>query len=223
MLCFALLVPIAPAYAQTTPSTQSSATEMSFAERYQRAMDHYKAERFKEAIQEFEAAYFLQRDPKLLINIGRAHHKLGHGDEAITYYERFLKEDTSHDPAVAERVRSYIQEARTLRPQTAPTDPPTSKGPEASPPVAPPQTAPEASAQDPKAPAPTSVTPAPAIGPVETTRATPVYKKWWFWTTIGLVAAAGATTAAVLLTRPTADSEGIEGLDVRKLQFELRF
>jgi tetratricopeptide (TPR) repeat protein len=30
---------------------------------------------------------------------------------------------------------------------------------------------------------------------------TPVYKRWWLWTTVGVVAAAGAVTAAILLTR----------------------
>lgn len=36
---------------------------------------------------------------------------------------------------------------------------------------------------------------------------TPVYKKWWFWTTIGLGAAAvaGGVTAGVLLSRPPPD------------------
>jgi len=38
---------------------------------------------------------------------------------------------------------------------------------------------------------------------------TPVYKRWWFWTVIG-VAVAGATTAAILATRPE-DQRPVEG------------
>jgi hypothetical protein len=31
----------------------------------------------------------------------------------------------------------------------------------------------------------------------------PLYTKWWFWLTIGSVAAAGITTAVILGRRPT--------------------
>jgi hypothetical protein len=30
---------------------------------------------------------------------------------------------------------------------------------------------------------------------------TPIYKRWWFWTVIGVVVAGGATAAGVLATR----------------------
>lgn len=37
--------------------------------------------------------------------------------------------------------------------------------------------------------------------PAEVTQGAPLYKKWWFWTVIGVVAAGGATTAVVLVVR----------------------
>ncbi|HKO93271.1 MAG TPA: PEGA domain-containing protein [Polyangiaceae bacterium] len=41
---------------------------------------------------------------------------------------------------------------------------------------------------------------------------TPVYKKWWLWTTVAVLAVAGATTAAVLLTRePKTNTAAVDG------------
>lgn len=42
--------------------------------------------------------------------------------------------------------------------------------------------------------------------------ATPVYKKWWIWTSVALVVVGGATVAAVLLTRDTTrETRAVEG------------
>ena len=50
--------------------------------------------------------------------------------------------------------------------------------------------------------------------PTETSAPTPVYKKWWLWTTVAVVAVAGATTAALLLTRDDkTNTDAIEGTD----------
>lgn len=224
----------------------TSAPPATFAEQYQRAMDLYKAERFPEAITAFEAAYALNKDPKLLINIGRAHHRLGHPVEAIASYARFLQEDTSRDAVVAARVKSYIEESRAQlsSPPGKPAPPTEAANPKA------PTSASEGTGMrpaDPTAPAP-RIEPTPAqsestkgqgivaapsaggpsdqavgsdSGQKETSEKKPIYKRWWFWTGIGLVAAAAIIIPTTIVVTQSRNSsvEPPAGLEVRMVQF----
>jgi hypothetical protein len=52
---------------------------------------------------------------------------------------------------------------------------------------------------------------------------TPVYKKWWLWTTVAVLAVAGGTTAAVLIARDrkthtAADGSGSDGVSLQTLR-----
>lgn len=239
VLTAVLLVGSVEASAQTPTTNAATApagTEgLGFAERYQRAMTHYKADRFRESIVEFQAAYALQNDPKLLINIGRAYFKLGQMDEAIAHYERFLREDPSHDSIITARVKAYRDEAQSQRqaPTPAPTPSVTSATPSPSLGAKPPETAsppptpsPPPTAQAPAGPALSdgnkpAATPPPEARQADAKASPPIYKRWWLWTIVGVVVAGGATTAAVLATRSQTDD--LNGLDVRKLQFGLSF
>src|SRR5690348_7307657 len=50
----------------------------------------YNLGRWQEAIDAFEKAYRLSKDPALLYNIAQAHRQAGHLGEAITIYRAFL-------------------------------------------------------------------------------------------------------------------------------------
>lgn len=54
------------------------------------AMEAYKANRFLEAAESFEAAYALDPQPELVYNRARSYEKALERDKAITAYERFL-------------------------------------------------------------------------------------------------------------------------------------
>ena len=61
-----------------------------FEECYRLALRLYKAEQIPEALAAFETAYGFQPEPNLLINIGRAHFRLGHPQAALDFYKRYL-------------------------------------------------------------------------------------------------------------------------------------
>ena len=78
---------------------------------------------YAEALVEFQAAYARTPTPRLLINIGRSLFRLGQPAEALKYYERFMRAETSPAPEVAQRIKRYIEEAKAAV-AAAPTKPP---------------------------------------------------------------------------------------------------
>lgn len=221
------------------PPAGSSAPPVTFAAQYQRAMELYKAERFPEAIAAFEAAYAIDKDPKLLINIGRAHHRLGHPVEAIASYARFLQEDTSRDAAVAARVKAYIEESRAQlsNPSAKPapstqtqTQTQTEKAPVGAPEgtgarpanlAAPmPRSEQTPSQIEPAKPqgivaahpvgaSPEKTSGADSSGLKETSEKKPIYKRWWFWTGIGGVAAAAIIIPTTIVVTQQSGSPSV--------------
>jgi tetratricopeptide (TPR) repeat protein len=55
--------------------------------------DAFKAERYDEAIAEYQAAYALTPEPGLLYNIARAYHRKGDKPQALSYYRRYLTDE----------------------------------------------------------------------------------------------------------------------------------
>lgn len=163
---------------------------------YQKALSQYDEGRFDEALANFKEAYQRRQMPWLLVNIGRAAQRLGRASEAIQYYERYKKAEPNIDAENEKRINKYIEQARALLEQTPEqqTIPVPSKPPET--------TTPEAgTSKPPEAVKPTGeaqlglVTPAPKGDAPPA--AQPVYKKWWFWTIIGVVVAGGVAGAVV--------------------------
>lgn len=162
----------------------------------------YKQGRFSIAIEEYQAAYTLQPYPPILYNIGRLHHKQNHLSEAIAYYQRYL--DAPADTATTARVAQQLAEAqRELALQAAMP----AAAPAASPAASPLAAVPPAALSPPAPPIPT-----PTLTPKLSATAAdkghdgglPIYKKWWFWTVLGVAVAgaAAATGAAIASTRP---------------------
>lgn len=121
----------------------------------------------------YEMAYDLRADPRLLFNIARVLHKRGLLADAAAHYESFLRGPLEDEEQKA-KARVYLSEIRAAAPLG------TASRTEQTP--AEPDPAPGMKLQ-PALPAPAT---APSDGkPV----AQPLYKKWWLWTTVAVVAA----------------------------------
>jgi hypothetical protein len=176
-----------------------------FDEQVSQAQARYQARDYEGAIVSLEAAY--QRKPvaRLLFNLGMAHRKLGHLEEALDCFERFRAARSAVDQDVP--VDRYIDEvsrelARARSPDSTPPPPapapPTlpqarSAPPSASPP--PPTTAgmPSLSAAAP----PSLRVPAPAPR-----------RRAWPWIALAIGVAAGAGAAVWLATAPGGAGSG---------------
>ena len=168
----------APTNAQTANTTRA---ESEFDQQLQMAAAHYEQGRYQDSILALQNAYELQPLPRLLCNIGQAYRKLGNHRAAVAQYDLCLKSDPEIDPSYRAEVESYIAERRQAwaaksRQGAAVT----------------PMVSTQGRSMDKGA-----VTP-PCANPTEQT---PVYKKWWLWTIVGLVVAGGAVGLGVGLTQ----------------------
>jgi tetratricopeptide (TPR) repeat protein len=127
----------------------------------------YQSGDYAGAIEELKAAWALDPRPDLLYAIGQAARKKGDCAEAVKQYQAYLETN----PSAQRRQAAQMQIDRCKEELAA-----------ASP------------APAPVSPAPEAAQPAPvheaATAPAPTAR-TPLYKKWWLWTTIVGVAAVG--------------------------------
>jgi len=205
-----------------------------------KARQHFKAgERafnagdFAKALAEFEAGYQLVPRPGFLLNMAHSERRLGHAVRARELYQRYL----DADPGSPQRdeILGFIAEIdRALGSSAIPgsdPSPPQAESP-APAPAAPPQTE-EPVAPPPAAAARTRASPAPlppAPPPVEDatplistepsssdpepeSEGRPLYRRWWFWTAIGVVAV-GVTAGIIVGTReggPPFHSDGTLG------------
>jgi tetratricopeptide (TPR) repeat protein len=155
---------------------------------------HYNLGEFQQALDAFREAYRAVDDPSFLFNIAQCERQLGHKREAVRSYRAYL----NNAPATPnrEQVKQLItqldkeiadEQATVKMPPTTvtPPPPPLGNGLTATPP--PPTTAPTATL--------TTNAPPPA-------EHKPAYKKWWVWTIVGGVAAAGVATGLALGLTP---------------------
>jgi tetratricopeptide (TPR) repeat protein len=155
---------------------------------YLKAQTHYAVGEFVEAGDEYQAAYKLKNDPALLYDAAQSFRLGGKLDKALILYRNYLQfyPDETAAPMVKQRIVELKEaiassEHAKTNPPTGPVPPkpevlPTPANQAAAPPLS---TAP---AEKPALVAATQTAPAPK---------TPTYKKWWVWTIVGGVAAAG--------------------------------
>jgi len=166
---------------------------------YAAATKFYDLAEYEGALREFKEAYRAIEDPAFLFNIAQCHRKLGHTQDAITFYRNYLRRaPQAANRAEVERRIAELERAPAARPPGPPTGDAT---PDADAQVAP-------LVLDLPAPTPTTprqpeqtlvVAPAPAAAPE-----TPFYRRGWFWVVTGAVIAGAATTIIVLSTRSDA-------------------
>lgn len=66
---------------------------------------------YAEALQEFQAAYAAEPAPRLLVNIGRSLYRLDRPQQALDYYNRYRRAETSLDAEAEQTLRRYENEA----------------------------------------------------------------------------------------------------------------
>jgi hypothetical protein len=137
---------------------------------YEKGTRLYEIREYDKALLEYKAAYLAQPDPAFLFNIGQCYRKLGQNQEALRFFQEYLKKASPDDPnrhQVEARVRDLEAEAKAEAAQTA--TPPSNPNP--IPNVPPPAPTPTPAQALPPAPLPT---PAPEVVPPVPTPATPV-------------------------------------------------
>lgn len=67
---------------------------------------------YEEAITLYEQGYALSHEPRLLLNIGRCHYRLGRPQEALEMYEEFARAQPSPDAELSSRYKQFVAEAK---------------------------------------------------------------------------------------------------------------
>lgn len=145
-----------------------------------------KAGDLVEALRLYQLAHGISADPRMLFNIARLQHRLGRDIEAMDSYERFLRAPALSDgdhPVRLRLAQQYMQQLR-LKPRSG--------------------AAGVASAL------PSSAVSAVASQPgLATEPRAPIYKKWWFWTILGVTAAGIATGVGLGIAAKEPDTTGL--------------
>lgn len=78
--------------------------------------EHFRAQRFAEALGLYEEAHAAYPSPKILLNLAEAHRNLDAAAPAVQAYERFLRESGTADPDLLANVRMRLA---ALEPQVS--------------------------------------------------------------------------------------------------------
>lgn len=168
-----------PAPAGTTTPAVSE-----FSQQLNRGLRLYEEEDYSGALSAFESAYEMQQLPRLLYNMGRAHMKLGHAQEALKRYQQFLRLDADAPEDIRKQALEGINRANELLPTEQTRARKESPGP----------------TEDAEQPAD-----ALGISAPRTPEPAPLHKRWWLWTAIGggVALLGGAVAGGVVGYRQT--------------------
>lgn len=160
-------------------------------------LQHFNLSEYEQALAEFKDGYRNKPDPVFLFNIGQCHRKLGHVEEAITFYRSYLREAPNAENR--KDVERRIEELESLRDaQNASIASSAGTSPHSSP---------TSQAAQNRAVVDIAVVP-PAVGvdisprdEAPASSAGPIYKRWWVWAAMGAVVVGTAAVAIVMARR----------------------
>src|SRR5262245_2268164 len=111
----------AGATASAAPSSPPSADQLAEAKQhYAAATKSYDLAEYESALREFKEAYRAVEDPAFLFNIAQCHRKLGHTQDAITFYKNYVR----RAPHAANRAEVERRIAELERTPSQPAPPP---------------------------------------------------------------------------------------------------
>jgi len=152
---------------------------------FRRAQQNYNLADYAQALTDFKEAYRNYEDPSFLFNIAQCERMLNHKREAVRAYRTYLASTTNapNRNDVAELIRKLDED---IKAEDAAAEAARNRQIEAPPPTG---TA-----------AVTLTSPPPPAAPPKT----PVYKKWWLWTIVGVAAAGVGVGLGIGLTQSPA-------------------
>jgi len=183
LLALALCAP-ASAFAQSKADIKAAKAA------YARGEKHFAAGRYESSLAEFQKGYELSKKELFLLNIAYAHEKLGHLQEALDHYERYLA--TGLEAEERTEVEARVAEVKAALPPPAPAPAPV------------PAAAPVAESENPllaekikePKPEPTSK---------------PLTSRWEFWAGVGAVVVLGVVIGVAASGGPEFQSRGSWG------------
>jgi tetratricopeptide (TPR) repeat protein len=165
---------------------------------YAAASRLYDLAEYEGALAEFKEAYRAVGDPAFLFNIAQCHRKLGHAQDAITFYKNYLRRaPNAANRAEVERRITELERAPAPPPPPPSGQPPPSETAGATPTV---NLAANGAAR--VTPVDQALIAKPADSQTPAPQAeTPFYRRGWFWIATGAVVAGTVATVLVMNSR----------------------
>jgi tetratricopeptide (TPR) repeat protein len=207
-----VLILLALGVLQVTPVRVALADENTDAAKrlYESGTRHFDLGDFEAALNDFKEGYRHRDDPVFLYNIAQCYRLQNNNSEALRFYKTYLRRAPSapNREEVERRIQT-LNESIDAANRARQTPPQGTLPPGTAPGTTPPGTEPQ-SKQTPQSTTPQSPTPAPAAATSSPTpsvtasappKKTPVYKKWWLWTIVGVVAVGAGVGLGVGLSQ----------------------
>jgi tetratricopeptide (TPR) repeat protein len=156
---------------------------------YKKATAHFAVGEFADAANEYESAFKLKQDAALLFNAAQSRRLAGQNEKALVLYKNYLQlyPKAKNVADVKEQI-TKLQEAITAA-ESAKTAPPTNT-------VEPSNVPPPAETHTEPAQQQAQTQPPP---PETKPEKTPIYKKWWLWTIVGVVVIAAVVIPVAII------------------------
>jgi tetratricopeptide (TPR) repeat protein len=183
IVLMAALCSLPSSVALATPAEDSPRAEAR--RHYESGLAHFNLREYPQAVEDFQAAYRLRPDPVFLYNLGQSYRLANDPDQALYFYRAYLRTSESAPNRREVEDRIAVLEKLMADKQKLATPPDQALSPDA---------------KAPAAEKPAASTPAAAVvvtAPPPEPKRTPVYKRWWLWTAVGVVAAGAAVGIGV--------------------------
>ena len=108
----ALCMIISSSASAESPIDKESALESDFDSLVEKAQQAYSDDRYDAAAEYLKVAYFIDPEPRLLVNIARSYEQMGHCDLSLAYYQAFVDNPPDEDDLIAAVEETITNEAK---------------------------------------------------------------------------------------------------------------